>query len=125
MQIYVRYIPSVVYKQIIDSLSSLKAFAVKDEAEVEKCVVQTEKTERERKTATISSPSEIANGMQTLFVFYSNNKYRFAGYYELIAASHVCGELPAWKQATELRNYLSEVLVKPREKRETIGRLSR
>ncbi len=102
------------FKRIIDSLRSIGTFLLKDEVEVKPCIRIIKKTfegkELEGRTAT----SDITDGLQTLFCFYSKGKYRFVSYYELETAREWCPQLDEWKRAITTRKVMKALFEKYR-----------
>ena len=111
-QISFQYIDDSYFKKILDSMKVLEVFKLKDEKEVEQCIQRKEIIHKGKPVVAITATSDISDGLQTLIIFYSNNKYRFISYYELSEAMNLCPELKTWKQANKVRDYLKITLLK-------------
>jgi hypothetical protein len=94
----------MISNNILDSLKAYELFTLKDEAQIEQCVRIIEETVNGQKLIGRSATSDITDGLQTLFIFYSKNKYRFVSYHELYTAKDWCPEFAEWKKAVKARN---------------------
>ena len=112
MQILSHYIPATVFRNFIDSLKRLNAFALRDEAEIEQCHLKKDTVINGTRALKTHSTANISNGLQTLIIYSSKKRFRFIGYYELEEASNFCPGSKTWKEAINVRDFLRSILVK-------------
>jgi hypothetical protein len=97
---------------MLDSFKSREIFTLKDEPEIERCVLKSEQTLNGKKVVAITATTEISDGVKSLIIIYSKGKYRSVSYYELDEAKKLCPGSLDWGKAIAARDLIKSLFGK-------------